>query len=188
MRKLNAFVAIVLVVFASASCSKQAATPGVGRDIKVRGDSSLMRLANPHAWSSTTLVVNGREFKGVVGTKPYYIEVTNKNAIVFATMGPATLKTVHLYDFDVDQAISVKMGAASFGSAIGLNAPDNNHFVERLSSDELVVGSFFLGRKNLWYIDLGKKKVMRNEYFDYDLNGVVTNQGVLLPDGDAKKE
>jgi hypothetical protein len=141
-----------------------------------------MRLANPHAWSSTTLVVNGREFKGVTGTEPFYLEVSNKNAIVFTTMDTATLKTVHLYDFDSDQVISVNMGASSFGSAIGLDAPDNRHFVERATSNELVVGSFFIGRKNLWYVDLGRKKVIRNEYFDYDQNNNVTNQGVLVID------
>lgn len=141
-----------------------------------------MRLANPHAWASITLVVNGREFKGVVGTKPYYMEVTNKNAIVFATRDAVTLTTVHVYDFDSNSVTSVNIGAEAFGDSIGVNLAKNRDFIERLGTNELVVGSLFLWRKNLWYLDLVKKKVIRNEYFDYDPNGVVTNQGVLLPD------
>ena len=163
-----------LALFLWTSCTKETSK----RDIRVKHEFSPILLINPHASTSTTLVVNGKEFRGVTGVEPFFLEITNRNAILFVTRD-SVIGTLHIFDFDRNSVVSVNLGAVSFGDAIGLNKGGGRDFIESLTSDHLAVASKFLDRKTVWHVDLRRRVVTHKEVFDFDKRGIVTNRTVV---------
>src|SRR5689334_6477471 len=140
MKSLRGSILVVLLGASIVmSCSEKPPQVVNRRSIQIKHAANPLRIVNPHAWSSSTLVVNGREFKGVVGSEPYYLEITNRNAILFVTRDAITVSTIHVFDFNSNDVVSVNAGAVSFGDAIGINRADDQDSVETCSSNHLAV-------------------------------------------------
>lgn len=173
-RQIGFTICLSVTLLLWVSCSEE----NPKRRIRVKHDFNAMRIVNPHAWNSTTLTVNGKEFKGVTGLKPFYLETTNQNAILFVTRAAGS-STLHIFNFVSNHTISVNLGAVSFGDAIGLNRPGDRDFIESWDSNHLALASMFLNRKTIWHVDLERRAVTHKEVLDFNKSGSATNRTIV---------
>ncbi len=127
-------------------------------------------FTNPHATSDTTsMKVFGRTYKNVRGTNPFYLEIPDRDSILFVTGrsyddGQAT---VHVLNLTTQNVVSFP----AHDSHIGMNIGQKERAFEKIESvkgDKLVIRANYVDRKYTYYLDIKAGKFEREEGIEPD--------------------
>ena len=135
-----------------------------------------------HTSPTKYLIVNGKTYKGIRGLKPYYLDITNLNSILFVTEGAKYKTTVHVVNLQSKREIEFQ-GVSGFGSSIGSPSKPGEKFsdyIENVQSNRITIATRSLDWKNTWVLNLESKQIEREEDFKYDAGGQVTNHSVYV--------
>jgi hypothetical protein len=139
------------------------------------GGGSVGSSAGPVA---SSLEIGGKKFTDVLGYPPYYLAVTQIDAVLFVTrLNNAGTNLFHLLNLKTGQEEQIP-STADFGRNIGSAGGGMRDYVERAAPGEVVVASeTSAGRrvKSVYHLDLQAGIVDTRKVFYYDQNGQVTN-------------
>ena len=128
------------------------------------------------------LNLNGQRFTDVLGYPPYYLTVTQYDAVLFVTrVNNGGSNLIHLLGKKNGQEELIPT-RADFGRNIGALGGGFQDYVERAGQNELVLASeTTVGErmKTEYHLNLMTAKVDTREILYYDQNGKVTNTQVL---------
>jgi hypothetical protein len=127
---------------------------------------------------AASLEIGGKKFSDVLGYPPYYLAVTQFNAVLFVTRlnngGTNLFHVLNLKNGQDEQIPTI----ADFGRNIGSTGGGMRDFIERTAPGEVVVASeTSAGRrvKSVYHLDLQAGIVDTRKVFYYDQNGQITN-------------
>jgi hypothetical protein len=125
-----------------------------------------------------SLEIGGKKFTDVLGYPPYYLPVTQLNAVLFVTrLNNGGTNLLHLLSLKTGQEEQIPT-IADFGRNIGLAGGGMCDYLERAAPGEVVVASeTSVGRrvKTVYHLDLQAGIVDTRKIFIYDQNGQITN-------------
>jgi hypothetical protein len=128
------------------------------------------------------LNLNGKRFTDVLGYPPYYLTVTQYDAVLFVTrVNNGGSNLIHLMSKKGGQEEQIPTHA-DFGRNIGAPGGGFQDYVERAGSNELVLASeTTVGQrmKTEYHLNLQTAKVDTREIFYYDPYGNITNTRVM---------
>ena len=122
---------------------------------------------SPHMASSTTSIfVFGKKYKDVRGYQPYYLEIPEKDAILFVT-GPDHNGDGNAIVHLVNLKTKGEKHCCAFDSHIGSNIYKQNgqqfEEVESVSGDKLVIRAGFSNARFRYHLDLAKPEFEKEE-------------------------
>jgi hypothetical protein len=139
------------------------------------GGGSVASASEPVAKS---LEIGGKKFTDVLGYPPYYLAVTQFNAVLFVTrLNNGGTNLLHVLSLKTGQEEQIPT-IADFGRNIGLANDGMYDYIERAGPGEVVVASeSSVGRrvKTVYHLDLQAGIVDTRKVFLYDQNGQITN-------------
>ncbi len=133
---------------------------------------------NPPAAAPDTLKIGGKEFKDVLGYPPYYLAITQFDAVLFVTrVNNGGSNLFHILNLKTGQEEQIKT-RTDFGRNIGAMGGEFRDYVVSASPDEVVVASEeHAGRtsKTVLHLNLRTALVDTRVVYYYDQNGRITN-------------
>ena len=137
-------------------------------------EEGILDRVNVHASEIVKLSVNGRVFKAVRGTEPFYLTVPELKAILFVTEESENHATAHFVKWETKKVISVPIGAFAFGGFIGsqslgrTNGEPGTDYVERVNGDKVRLTMRSFHWKETSEIDLSQRKRLHTETLIFD--------------------
>jgi hypothetical protein len=143
----------------------------IGHRLFARNTTSAQPVTN-------TLEIGGKKYADVLGYPPYYLAVTQFDAVLFVTrLNGGGSNVFHLLSVKTGQEEQIPT-IADFGRNIGATNGGFRDYVERAGPGEVVVASESdAGNrvKTVYHLDLAAGIVNTREVFYYDSYGHVTN-------------
>jgi len=122
-----------------------------------------------HSDERVSLTVAGKRYGRVIGAEPYYINLPQRDSILFVTQAGRERIAIHLFNLKTKR--DLKMDSPEGFLVSGRKEPG---WVERLEGEELVLGIAGVNFKEFDYFDLKKRKLYRIEVLHLDKAGKVT--------------
>jgi hypothetical protein len=127
---------------------------------------------------TNSLEIGGKKFTDVLGYPPYYLPVTQFDAVLFVTrLNNGGTNLLHVLNLKTGQEEQIQT-IADFGRNIGLAGGGMCDYIERAAPGEVVVASeTTVGHrvKTVYHLDLQAGIVDTRKVFLYDQNGQITN-------------
>jgi len=121
-----------------------------------------------HSDERVFLKVAGKRYGHVFGAPPYYINLPQRDSILFVTQPGRERITIHLFNLKTKKDLQMESTDGFLVSRI-----KDSGWVERLEGEELVLGRTGVDFKVFYYFDLKKGKLYRIEQVDLDKTGKV---------------
>ncbi len=124
-----------------------------------------------HSSSEHYIKINGKTYRGVRGMAPFYLEVPELHSILFVNEEVKDRAVFHLVNVENGQEIRVDGKKSSFGHHIGSTRKPGDNFtdyVKKADSNQLILGTRYLGGRKEIHLNLRSKEVDRieDEFFD----------------------
>jgi hypothetical protein len=149
---------------------------GVVRWVR-RMEHSMAGNRTPAA-APSTLKIGGREFKDVLGYPPYYLTITQYDAVLFVTrVNDGGSNLFHILNLKTGREEQIKT-RSDFGLNIGATGDAFRNYIVSAKPDEVVVASEErVGQpmKTVLHLNLRSALVDTREVYYYDNNGRITN-------------
>jgi hypothetical protein len=125
-----------------------------------------------------TLEMGGRKFKDVLGYPPYYLAMTQFDAVLFVTrVNNGGTNLFHILNLKTGQEEQIKT-IADFGRNIGALGDAFRDYIVSAAPDEIVVASESRAgspMKTVLHLNLRSRLVDTRQVYCYDQNGRITN-------------
>jgi len=122
-----------------------------------------------HSDERVFLIVSGKRYGHVIGAEPYYINLPQRDSILFVTQAGRERIAIHLFNLKTKKDLEMESIDGFVVSGI-----KDSGWVERLEGEELVLGRTGVNFKEFDYFDLKRGKLYRVENLDLDTTGKVT--------------
>jgi hypothetical protein len=143
----------------------------------------------PHNGDITVLIVDGKRFERVRGTKPFYLPITDIKAILFVVVERDYSATFHVFKMESDEDIAIHVHSTVFGQSIGSGSSNYLESVQRDQDGQLRLTTLRLHQrsldpnltnlfstKDITWLDLSKKSVTAHKYIFYDVSGKILRE------------
>ena len=135
-------------------------------------------VSSSSAHATNSLEIRGKKFADVLGYPPYYLPVTQIDAVLFVTrLNNGGTNLFHVLSLKTGQEEQIP-SIADFGRNIGSGSGGVRDYVERAGPGEVVVASETSAGarvKSLYHLDLQAGIVDTRKVLLYDQNGRITN-------------
>jgi hypothetical protein len=118
---------------------------------------SLLATVLVHARRDHYLSVGTHTFHNVLGAPPYFIALTNLDAILFVTKKPSQNAQIHVYDLGRKEHFALNGGDTLFGHMIGGQPEPPSRswdYVESVTSSNIVIVSESWHLRERYLLDL----------------------------------
>jgi hypothetical protein len=132
-----------------------------------------------HSSEECYLEIKGVTFRNVRGLAPYYLDIPECHWILFVTENLRERATINILRRDTNELTRIYAGTCSFGNHIGSKRQAGEAFTDYvggITNGMLFLVSRYLDGKNVYVIDLAKKRVERIDRYDYNQDGKVIDQ------------
>ena len=136
-----------------------------------------------HSSSEHYIKINGRTYRNVRGTTPFYLEIPELHSILFVNEEAQDRAVFHLVDVENGRELEIDGKKSSFGYHIGSSRNPGDKFtdyVEKVGSNRLVLATRYLNGKKLTLLNLISKSVDRVEDDYYDRIGQTNRHDVYI--------
>jgi|SRR5947209_17248178 len=159
--KANSILLYILVL--TLSCDRR--MPGDSQkqpEIKSREETSVLNKMAPESGPRMVLSIDGREFSKVRGNIPYYLVITQLNAIYFVTDGPGQQSVCHVFDLPSRKDTAKTTHITELGYGIGISG-DRSESIEGVRNNIVAVSRLYNNKKCIYSLDLNVKKLTQME-------------------------
>jgi hypothetical protein len=140
---------------------------------------SPISLMAVHADRPNYLTIFGKTYRGVQGLKPFYLEVSALDSILFVTGEDD--QTFHLVNLKTKKHLRVDANKTSFGGHIKSVRPAKESytdFVDEVTTNFVVVGTLYPEAKKTFFLDFKAGRLDRLVYEEYKNH--ITNRSVYV--------
>jgi hypothetical protein len=182
-------IGLLLLALSMVSCAGQQVETYRDKNVVAKEENPPGFPFNVHGSKTTYLIVNGKTYKGVRGTPPYYLDIPQLNSILFVTEERNGKVTFHLANLQTKKEIAIDGDESGFGGHIGSKKKPGeimSDYVEKVEPPRVLIAKRSLNWTEITTLNVDSKKVERLDTFFYDQNDQITNHLVRTP-GNGKE-
>ncbi len=173
---IQVVLALLTVSLSSVSCSHHVEQ---FRNADASGGILKGPTLNVHSSFPRYLTIKGQTFTSVRGSAPFYLTLTNLNAVLFVTEDFQNDTTFHVLSLETGRSASIFGGKSDFGARIGFpSSPGDKYsdWIESASTNRVVVSTRAGPFKTTTVLNLSSASVERIDFYYLNAQGVPTNK------------